>query len=133
VTVNNGGLPATRVLIVDDNRDAAQMLGVLLELHGALVRVEHSCAAALTAIAEFDPRLLLIDLGMPDRDGLDLARELGRQTARARQLLVAVTGWGDSQHRTLSREAGFDLHLVKPVNLPELLEILESCDSLRPA
>ncbi len=122
-----------RVLIVDDNRDAAVTLGALLELHGAEVRVEYDADAALAAVEEYHPTLLLVDLGMPDRDGLDVARSLGTRTDRGKLVIVAVTGWGDEHHRNLSREAGFDYHLVKPVHLAELYRIMESCNEVRSA
>lgn len=122
-----------RVLIVDDNRDAAVTLGALLELHGAEVRVEYGADAALAAVEEYHPTLLLVDLGMPDRDGLDVARALGARADRRTLVIVAVTGWGDQHHRSLSRAAGFDHHLVKPVHLAELFGIMDSCDTARPA
>lgn len=115
-----------RILVVDDNRDAAQTLGALLEMHGATVRVEYGADAALAAVDEYLPTLLLIDLGMPDRDGLDVARALGERPDRAHLTLVAVTGWGDQHHRELSRAAGFDHHLVKPVHLDELFRLVTS-------
>lgn len=122
-----------RILIVDDNRDAAEMLGALLEMRGATIRVEFNAEDALKAIAAFDPCLLLIDLGMPDIDGFELARRLSERPERVRQILVAVTGWGDQRHRQRSKEAGFDRHLLKPVRLQEILSILDSCAALRPA
>jgi DNA-binding response OmpR family regulator len=122
-----------RILIVDDNRDAAQTLGALLELHGAVVRIEYGAEAALAAVDEHLPRLLLIDLGMPDRDGLDMARALAERSDRSHLTLVAVTGWGDQYHRDLSRAAGFDHHLVKPVHLDELFRLVTSDDVLRSA
>lgn len=125
--------PHLRVLIVDDNRDAATTLGALLELHGADVRVEYGADAALVAVEEHHPTLLLVDLGMPDRDGLDVARTLGLRPDRSRLVVVAVTGWGDQHHRNLSRDAGFDHHLVKPAHLAELYRIMESCAEVRTA
>lgn len=119
-----------RVLVVDDNKDAAQTLGALLEMHGAVVRVEFGADAALAAVDEYAPTLLLIDLGMPDRDGLDVARALSERPDRRKLILVAVTGWGDQHHRELSRAAGFDHHLVKPVHLDDLFRIVSASSEL---
>lgn len=112
-----------RVLVVDDNRDAAMTLATLLRLQGHDVRVVHDGPAALTAVPEFTPALILLDLGMPIMDGYEVARRL-RSLPESRDIVVAaLTGWGQQDDRRRTREAGFDHHLVKPVE-PEVLEDL---------
>jgi PAS domain S-box-containing protein len=110
-----------RVLIVDDNRDVADSLALALKLLGIEVLVEYDGPAALNALDTFEPEVILLDLGMPGMDGLETARRI-RQHPRGRSpQLVALTGWGQEQDQRRSREAGFDRHLVKPVDL-DLLE-----------
>ncbi|WP_343630680.1 ATP-binding protein [Roseateles sp.] len=115
-----------RVLVVDDNRDAADSLGMLLRFNGADVRVEHSGEAALQACADWRPTVVLLDLGMPGKDGFDVARELRADPQNARMRIVALTGWGQERDRRHSEEAGFDHHLVKPVHLDTLQDLLDS-------
>ena len=113
-----------RVLVVDDNADAATMLEMLLRSLGHETRVAHDGARALRLAEEFRPEIVLLDIGMPGLDGYEVARRL-RAMARERRLrIVAVTGWGQEADRQRSREAGFDLHLVKPVDTTELLRAL---------
>jgi len=114
---------ARRVLVVDDNADAADSLGMLLNLLGADVRVEHSGAAALAALRSWDPALVLLDLGMPGMDGYEVARQIRSDRRHDGLLLVAVTGWGQEGDRERTRAAGFDHHLVKPVSV-EVLQAL---------
>ena len=113
-----------RVLVVDDNSDAAAMLDMLLRSLGHEARVAHDGLAALRVAEEFQPDVVLLDIGMPGLDGYEVARRL-RTLARERPLrIVAVTGWGQDADRQRSREAGFDLHLVKPVDASELARAL---------
>jgi PAS domain S-box-containing protein len=120
-----------RVLIVDDNRDAAQSLADLLEISGYEVRVEHDGPAALAAAREELPEAVLLDIGLPGMDGYEVARRL-REAARGRPLLlVALTGYGQEGDRQRARDAGFDHHLVKPVTF-ETVEALLSEVSLNP-
>jgi CheY-like chemotaxis protein len=113
-----------RVLVVDDNQDAADSLGMLLEFLGAEVRVVHDGPAALEAIKAFKPAVVLLDLGMPNMNGLEVARRM-REDPEARGItLVALTGWGQKEDRRRTTEAGFDYHLVKPADVGVLQSIL---------
>jgi CheY-like chemotaxis protein len=113
----DAGAPAVRkILVVDDNADAAQSLAVLLRLRGHEVQVALGGAEALQAANESMPELVLLDIGMPDIDGYEVARRL-RSRFNSGLTLVALTGWGTEQDRRRSREAGFDHHLTKPVKL----------------
>ena len=113
-----------RVMVVDDNVDAAAMLDMLLRSLGHETRVTHDGIEALRVAAEFRPEIVLLDIGMPGLDGYEVARRL-RTLAKDRPLrIVAVTGWGQDADRARSREAGFDLHLVKPVDASELAQAL---------
>jgi len=113
-----------RVLVVDDNRDAAESLAALISLRGADVGVAHDGVAALQALASERPGLVLLDIGMPGMDGYEVARRM-RACPEGRDVtLVALTGWGQSEDRRRSHSAGFDAHLVKPVELEELDALL---------
>ena len=115
-----------RIMVVDDNVDAAGMIAMLLEIHGHQVLVEHTAGAALQAARADAPDVMLIDIGLPDMDGNDLARLLrGVETTR-HALLIACTGYGQPKDREKSRAAGFDHHLVKPVDTAELLALIEA-------
>ena len=113
-----------RVLVVDDNRDAAESLSLLLMVEGHEARVAHDGEEALREAAAFHPDVVLLDVGLPGMSGHELARRLRQGPAFRRTLLVALTGWGQPADRELSRRAGCDLHLVKPVDPARLLELL---------
>jgi len=116
-----------RVLVVDDYRDAAESLAMLLQMCGHEVRVAHSAAEALSRAAEFGPDAVVSDLMLPGMDGYELAQELRRQTGLEKTLLVALSGLGDAQAQARSRQAGFALHLLKPLMEPNtLLTLLAS-------
>jgi PAS domain S-box-containing protein len=115
---------ARRILVVDDNVDAATMLELLLRSLGHETRAVYDGASALKAAAEFHPDVVLLDIGMPDLDGYEVARRL-RAMKDAPRRIVAVTGWGQPADRQRSQEAGFDRHLVKPVEANELVRILD--------
>jgi signal transduction histidine kinase len=117
-------LPARRVLIVDDNGDAAQSLAELLGSLGARVRVAGSGPAALAQLSEFAPEAVLLDIGMPGMDGYEVARRIRSDTSRRGTLLIALTGWGQADDCRRAREAGFDHHMVKPPDLERLREWL---------
>jgi signal transduction histidine kinase/CheY-like chemotaxis protein len=117
-------MPARRVMIVDDNRDAAEMLGALLEALGAIVQVVDSGRAALDMLDGFDPDAVLLDIGMPEMDGYEVARRLRAQPDRAGTLLIALTGWGQDQDQENAKAAGFNHHLVKPPDIDRLRELL---------
>jgi len=109
-----------RVLVVDDNRDAAESLGMLLEMENCSVSVAFDGIQALEALETFKPDIGLLDIGMPGMDGYELARRI-RETVRGREVvLVALTGWGQAEDKKRAMEAGFNEHLTKPVD-PDLL------------
>src|SRR5262249_33435718 len=110
-------LPPRRILVVDDNRDAAESLGALLDALGATVTVVHSGEAALAAFDDFAPDAVLLDIGMPGIDGYEVARRIRARSDDRAVLLIALTGWSQEQDHKRSREAGFDHHLVKPVEI----------------
>jgi PAS domain S-box-containing protein len=109
-----------RVLVIDDNVDAAESLAALLRLGGHEVREAHGGLDGLRIAAEFQPDVVLLDLGMPGMNGLEVARELRTRRAGSETYLVAVTGWGQNEDRQRTRDAGFDVHLTKPVDPDEL-------------
>jgi CheY-like chemotaxis protein len=117
------GLPQ-RILVVDDNRDAAEMLAMQLRFKGHEVRTANDGLAALAAVRAQPPDVVLCDIGMPDMDGLEVARYLRQDLGLKQALLVALTGYGGEEDRRRSREAGFNAHLVKPVDLIDLEPLL---------
>ncbi|MET0658038.1 MAG: response regulator, partial [Steroidobacteraceae bacterium] len=115
-------IPSRRVMVVDDNRDAADSLSMLLAAAGHVVRVAYEGQAALKLVSEFEPALVFCDLGMPVISGFDVATEL---RAHHRDIvLVALTGWGTEEDRRKTREAGFDFHVAKPITLNDIERIL---------
>jgi two-component system, chemotaxis family, CheB/CheR fusion protein len=115
-----------RVLIVDDTRDHAQSLALLLELMGHRVRVAEDGPGALVAASEFGPEVALVDLGLPGLNGYEVAQRLRADERHRDLVLVAQTGWGQAEDRRRSREAGFQYHLVKPVQIEDLRKALEA-------
>jgi CheY-like chemotaxis protein len=113
-----------RVLVVDDNADAAASLAVLLKLEGHDARVAHSGPSALEAVEQSRPEVVFLDIGMPGMDGYEVARRLRAQHGAAGLRLVALTGWGQEHDRQRAREAGFDHHLTKPVAPTDLHALL---------
>lgn len=116
--------PRRRIMVVDDNGDAADTLGALLGALGAVVSVAHSGPAALEALPVFDPDAVLLDLGMPDMDGYEVARRIRATQAHRDLLLVALSGWGQEEDYRRSRAAGFNHHIVKPPDVMKLRELL---------
>ncbi|WP_139559275.1 PAS domain S-box protein [Methylotetracoccus oryzae] len=124
------GIPSPlRVVVVDDNRDAADTLAMLMTGLGSTVRVVYEGAAALEILPAFKPDMVLLDLGMPGMDGYEVARRIRQLPSEARIMLVAITGWGEDKDQQRTREAGFDHHLIKPVRLDALRELLTSLRS----
>jgi PAS domain S-box-containing protein len=115
-----------RVLVVDDNSDAATTLAELLELLGHATQVAHNGQAALEAMQDFRPQLVLLDLGMPHMNGYQVAEAIRNDRRFDQPLLAALTGWGGRQDREQTRAAGFDLHLTKPVDLADIRKALAS-------
>lgn len=117
-------LAPTTVLVVDDNADAADSLALLLQLNGHEVRVARSGPEGLDVARQWQPRALLLDLGLPGLDGYAVARMLRQEPATAGMAIVAVSGYGQESDREKTRAAGFDAHLVKPVDLEEAYRVL---------
>ena len=115
-----------RILLVDDNRDAAESLGMLLDLLGAEVELAHDGPAALAAFERRRPTAVLLDIGMPGMDGYEVVRRLRQRAATPAVPIIALTGWGQEADRRRVREAGFDHHLIKPVDVEALRTLLAS-------
>ncbi|MDQ3273386.1 MAG: ATP-binding protein, partial [Pseudomonadota bacterium] len=113
-----------RILIADDNEDACATLASLLELLGHSVRQAHDGQAAVEATADFDPQVVLLDIGMPKLNGYEACVQIRAQAGGTGRTIVACTGWGQADDRRRSHEAGFDQHLVKPVDPTVLFELL---------
>lgn len=119
-------VPARRVLVVDDNRDAADSLGMLLRCLGAHVQTVYDGRAALEMIEVFRPAVVFLDIGMPGMDGHEVARRIQQTTGAANITLIALTGLGQEEDRRRTRAAGFDHHLIKPTDLNALQALLAS-------
>ena len=114
-----------RILVADDNADAAHSLASVLELMGNEVRTVGDGQEALQAAPEFGPDLVMLDIGMPRMNGYEACRRLREQDGGGDKVIIAVTGWGQDEDRARSREAGFDLHLTKPVDPVQLRHVLQ--------
>jgi DNA-binding response OmpR family regulator len=112
-----------RVLVVDDNEDAADSLATLLGVMGYEVRTAYDGPEAITAADEFQPAVALLDIGLPQLSGYDIARHV-RERRGNDVLLVAITGWGQEGDKLKAREAGFDHHFTKPADFGVLLELI---------
>lgn len=112
--------PRYRILIADDNVDAAESLAMLLELHGHETRAANSGKEALRVAEEFKPHAAVLDIGMPDINGYEVARRIRETSWGSRMSLFAATGWGQEKDKQLAREAGFDAHLTKPLDALQL-------------
>ncbi|MDB5945482.1 MAG: response regulator, partial [Ramlibacter sp.] len=113
-------------LVVDDNLDAAESLGMLLDFLGADVRQARDGPDALDVFAEYAPSVVLLDIGMPGMNGYEVARTIRSRHPSHPATLVALTGWGQDEDRRRARDAGFDHHLVKPAELDALQQLLAS-------
>ena len=112
--------PGKRVLLVDDNEDARELLAGLLELQGYRVEAAGDAAGALAIAERFQPEVVVLDLGLPEVDGWELARRLRAVAGLAQARIVALTGYGTELDRERSREAGIDVHLLKPIEISQL-------------
>jgi CheY-like chemotaxis protein len=125
---SSGAAPATltgrRILVVDDNEDAADSLAMLLEYLGGTVRVANSGEAALEILEEYRPEVVLLDIGMPGMDGYAVARRVREQPQYAEARLIALSGWSQDEDKQRSSQSGFDYHLTKPVDLTTLESLL---------
>jgi signal transduction histidine kinase/DNA-binding response OmpR family regulator len=119
-------VPRRRILVVDDNRDSAESMRLLLEFLGGDVRVAHDGPSAIEAFAQYEPAVVLLDIGMPGMDGYEVARRLRLSYPDRKALIVALTGWGQEEDRRKAREAGFDRHLIKPADVGALQTLLGS-------
>jgi two-component system OmpR family response regulator len=121
-----------RVLLVDDNTDSSEPLSLLLQAKGHETRVAVEGAEAIAVADEFQPHCVVLDLGLPGMDGYEVARRLRERPYGASLTLVALTGWAGKDVRAKAAEAGFDYHLVKPVNWEELEQIVTAEGVPRP-
>lgn len=121
-----GALSRHRVLVADDNVDVLESLATLLEIMGHDVRTARDGLEAVAVAAVFQPELILLDLGMPKLDGYAACQRLRAEPAGQHAVIVALSGWGQDRHKEATRAAGFDRHLVKPVSLGELQDLLEA-------
>ncbi len=127
-TSNDNGEAVTtsklRILVVDDNRDAAESLAMLLKIMGNNVRTASDGEKGVQAAGEFRPHVVLLDIGLPRLNGFEACRLIRQQAGSQHTVLIAVTGWGAEEDRRQSREAGFDYHMVKPVDPTALMKLL---------
>jgi CheY-like chemotaxis protein/two-component sensor histidine kinase len=122
-----------RVLVVDDNSDGAESLALLLKLNGHEVHIAHDGPEALTSVQRLQPDVVLLDIGLPGLNGYEVCRRIRAERWGRDITLIAVTGWGQDEDRRRSREAGFDTHLVKPVEHRRLLQLLASLPAREPS
>ena len=115
-----------RILVVDDNQDSADSLGLLLQLLGNEVRIAHDGLAGVNLANEFQPRVVLLDIGLPTLNGFEAAERIRQQPWGKEAVMIAVTGWGETVDRQRSKKAGFDYHLVKPVDPDVLTRLLQT-------
>lgn len=113
-----------RILVADDNRDAAISLGMMLQIMGHDIRTVHNGIDAVEAAAAFRPGVALLDIGMPGLNGYDACRRIRRQPGGEAMVLIAITGWGSDDDKQRSKEAGFNFHMVKPVDTAALAKLL---------
>jgi len=121
--------PPLRILVVDDNIDAANMLEMFLDTRGHIVSVEYMARAAIERARSTSPHVCFLDIGLPDMDGYELARELRSMPETARAVLIALTGYTQGQDKQKSLAAGFDHHFVKPVDVTQLVNVLSRIDN----
>lgn len=123
---DNGRTRALRILVVDDVKDSADSLAMLLRLQSYEVQLAYGGEEALETAQRSKPELVLLDIGMPGMNGYETCRRLRDQPGGQDRFVVALTGWGQEDDRRRSEEAGFDFHLVKPVNPTDLMKLLAS-------
>jgi two-component system CheB/CheR fusion protein len=119
------------VLVVEDNKDAAHSLRLLLKVQGHEIRLAYTGPEGIRTSAEWRPDVVVSDIGLPGADGYEVARQVRRQPGMDRALLVALTGYGTEDDRRQSREAGFDYHLTKPADPDVLQELITTWESGR--
>ena len=119
-----------RVLVVDDNRDAAETLAMLLRRSDHAVAVAFDGHAALETLEQFAPEIVLLDIGMPGMDGYEVAQHMRARPCGRDVLLVALTGWGQAEDKQRAREARFDEHVTKPIDPATLARLLETAQAV---
>jgi CheY-like chemotaxis protein len=122
-------MPGRRILIVDDSRDAATSLAILLKLTGNETHTAFDGLKAVEAAATLRPEVVFLDIGLPSLNGYEVCRRIRGQPGGKGMLVVALTGWGQEEDRKKCRDAGFDSHLVKPIQLPALTKLLANFQS----
>ena len=122
--VNKTEPSAINIMVVDDNVDAAQSIAAVLEARGHEVAVQFHPLAAIEAAKKNPPKVFILDLGLPEIDGYELARRLRKESVMHDALFVALTGYGQSHDRILAKSAGFDYHFIKPLDPEKLAELL---------
>lgn len=130
-TTNSDAAPAPsetarkgkRILVVDDNVDAAESAGEILRLLGNEVSVVHDGLSAVSAVEQWRPEVMLLDIGLPGIDGYEVARRVRQSDHGKALILIALTGWGQDQDKQRTSNSGFDQHWVKPVGIDKLREI----------
>ena len=125
--------PSLRILVVDDNRDAADSLAMLLRTTGNDIRTAYDGLEAVQVASEFRPDVVLLDIGLPKIDGHEVAQRIRKESWGRQMCLMAVTGWSDETDRARSRAAGFDHHLVKPLDPGHLAQLLVSVGRSTPS
>jgi CheY-like chemotaxis protein len=115
---------ARRVVIIDDNEDAADTMSMLVEQLGGSARMAHDAVSGLAAVQEFQPDIVFLDIGMPGIDGYETCRRIRQKPSKKHIVIVAITGWGQSQDKQRALDAGFDVHLTKPVDPVALSRVL---------
>jgi len=130
VAVDPAEVVPRRVLVVDDNSESAECLAILLRMRGHVVATAHDGVEAIDRAATFQPAVVLLDLGLPGLNGYHAARRI--RMGQSGVKIVAVTGWGQAEDRRRSAAAGFDAHLVKPVEFAELIQLLAELAGGRP-
>jgi CheY-like chemotaxis protein len=113
---------------VDDNRDSAELMAIIFDVLGHEVHTAHDGVEAVEVAARVKPSIILMDIGMPRMNGHDATRRIREQEEGPPAIILALTGWGQDEDRALSRAAGCDGHLVKPVRLPDLQRVLAELD-----
>jgi CheY-like chemotaxis protein/anti-sigma regulatory factor (Ser/Thr protein kinase) len=131
--VANGGARSRRVLVADDNRDAAESLAEVLRMEGHDVSLAFDGEAALQQFNERSPEIALLDIGMPRMTGNEVASAIRSSPGGESTLLVAITGWGQERDRASAKKAGFDFHFTKPVNPDHVLRLIENPEAAREA
>ena len=120
-----------RILVVDDNRDSAETLELMLRHRGNSVSLAYDGEAAVQAATEFQPDVVVLDIGLPKLNGYEACRRIRQQTTGRRMIIIALTGWSRDEDRKLTREAGFDYHVVKPVSPNSMWTLIADLTSKR--